>query len=402
MVMVTGLDAVTMLVFAVKDVLVAPCEMVTLAGTVTTPGLLLERETRTPPFGAGPLSVTVPIEGVGPTKVRGLSVSEVRVGPAGGCGVTFREAVCITPELAAEIVTAAALAVVMVETWKAAPIDPAATVTLAGTVATEVLLLDKEKTMPPLGAGLLRVICPVEGFPPLTLVGLSVSENEIGPGGGCGVTVRGAVCVKPELEAEIVTVVELAVVMVGTWKTAPIDPAATVTLAGTVANEVSLLDKEKMAPPLGAGLLSAICPVEAFPPLTLVGLSVSENGIGPGGGWGVTVREAVCVTPELAAEIVTVVELAVVMVDTWKTAPIDPAATVTLAGTVATEVLLLDKEKTVPPLGAGLLRVICPVEDFPPLTLAGFSVSENGVEEDCGEDGEGVLTGAAAPPHEYE
>jgi hypothetical protein len=173
-----------MLVVAVKDALVAPAGMVTLEGTAATAGLLLERETRAPPLGAGPLSITVPIEGVGPTKVLGLSVSEVRLGPDGGCGVTVREAVCVTPELAAEIVTVIELAVVMVDTWKTAPVDPAATVTLAGTVAIEVLLLDKEKTVPPLGAGPLRVICPVDGLPPLTLVGLSLSENKVGE--GCG------------------------------------------------------------------------------------------------------------------------------------------------------------------------------------------------------------------------
>src|SRR5437870_3430022 len=103
--------------------------MVTLGGTAATAGLLLERETRVPPLGAGPLSVTGPVEGVAPTKVVGLSVSEVRVGPDGGWGVTVREAVCVTPELAAEIVTVVELAVVMVDTWKTAPIDPAATVT---------------------------------------------------------------------------------------------------------------------------------------------------------------------------------------------------------------------------------------------------------------------------------
>ena len=83
------------------------------------------------------------------------------------------------------------------------------------------------------------------------------------------------------------------------------------------------------------------------------------------------------------------------MVNTWNAAIVDPAAIVTLAWTVATDVLLLDKEKTAPPLGAGPLRVICPVELLPPLTLLGLSLSENEV-------GEEVPTGAAAPPHEYE
>lgn len=82
-----------MLVLAVKDAPVAPAPMVTLAGTETTAGLLLERETRAPPPGALPLSVTAPEEDNPPTTGLGLKVSEVRVGPDGGCGVTVSEAV---------------------------------------------------------------------------------------------------------------------------------------------------------------------------------------------------------------------------------------------------------------------------------------------------------------------
>ena len=109
-----------------------------------------------------------------------------------------------------------------------------------------------------------------------------------------------------------------------------------------------------------------------------LGLKESEVRVGPpGGGWGVTVSEAVCAKPELEAEIVTVVELDVALVDTGNAAIVNPAAMLTLGGTVATEVLLLDKEKTAPPLGAGALRMISPVEVFPPFTLVGFNVSEN-------------------------
>jgi hypothetical protein len=87
------------------------------------------------------------------------------------------------------------------------------------------------------------------------------------------------------------------------------------------------------------------------------------------------------------------------LVDTGNAAIVNPAAMLTLAGTVAREVLLLDKEKTAPPPGAGALRMISPVEAFPPLTLVGFNVSENEAGEVCCE---GELPGAAAPPHEYE
>jgi hypothetical protein len=178
---VTFVGAVTMLVFAVKDALVFPNGMVTLAGTAATPGLLLERETRAPPLGAGPLSVTAPEEEDPPTTGLGLKESEVRVGPpGGGWGVTVSEAVCVEAELEAEIVTVVEFAEVMVDTGNTAIVDPAAMLTLGGTVATDVLLLDKEKTAPPLGAGALRMISPVEVFPPFTLVGFNVSENEIG------------------------------------------------------------------------------------------------------------------------------------------------------------------------------------------------------------------------------
>jgi len=60
---VTGVDAVTLLVLTVKVALLAPAATVTLAGTVAAAVLSLIRETAAPPVGAGPLSVTVPVEG---------------------------------------------------------------------------------------------------------------------------------------------------------------------------------------------------------------------------------------------------------------------------------------------------------------------------------------------------
>ena len=59
-----------------------------------------------------------------------------------------------------------------------------------------------------------------------------------------------------------------------------------------------------------------------------------------------------------------------------KLALVAPAATVTLAGTVATPVLLLDRLTTAPPLGAAALSVTVPVDELPPVTLDGLSVSE--------------------------
>src|SRR5258708_23983846 len=78
-------------------------------------------------------------------------------------------------------------------TLKVALVAPAGTITLEGTLAA-LLLLESATCAPPAGAGPLSVTVPVEGVPPITPVGLSVSEESVGRGGG--VTVRVMVVVR--------------------------------------------------------------------------------------------------------------------------------------------------------------------------------------------------------------
>src|SRR5256886_17607368 len=66
------------------------------------------------------------------------------------------------------------------------------------------------------------------------------------------------------VDAETVLVLTANVVLVA--------PAATVTLEGTVATDVSLLESATCAPPDGAGPLGVTVPVEQSPPVTVVGL----------------------------------------------------------------------------------------------------------------------------------
>ena len=71
-------DTSTIEVFTVKVTLVLPAATVTLAGTLAAP-LLLERVTCAPPAGAGPLSVTVPVEDCEPPMALvGFNISEGR------------------------------------------------------------------------------------------------------------------------------------------------------------------------------------------------------------------------------------------------------------------------------------------------------------------------------------
>src|SRR4029077_15423860 len=84
---------------------------------------------------------------------------------------------------------------------------------------------------------------------------------------------------------------------------------------------------------------------------------------------------------------VTVVDAATALVLTVNVALVAPATIVTLDGTVAAAVLLLEIATVAPPAGAAPLSVTVPVEEFPPITVVGFSESEEretdaGAEED--------------------
>ena len=72
---------------------------------------------------------------------------------------------------------------------------------------------------------------------------------------------------------------------------------------------------------------------------------------------------------------VTVVDAATALVLTGNVALVAPAGTGTVEGTLAAP-LLLESATCAPPAGAGPLNVTVPVEEFPPVTLVGFSETE--------------------------
>ncbi len=258
---------------------------------------------------------------------------------------------------------------VFVVTVNVAVVAPAATVTLAGTVAADVLLLDKVTTVPAEGAGPVKVTVPVEEVPPVTLEGLSASEVRAGRS-----TVKVAVLVVPLSTAEIVTEVLADTGVVVIVNVAVVAPAATVTLAGNVAADVLLPDSVTRAPPEGAAPFKVTVPVEDAPPSGLLGLSETEEGVAA-----LTVKVAVLVVPLSTAEIVTEVLAGTGVVVIVNVAVVAPAATVTLAGNVAADVLLLDSVTRAPPEGAAPFKVTVPVEDAPPTGLLGLNETDERV-----------------------
>src|SRR5687768_681906 len=158
---------------------------------------------------------------------------------------------------------------------KVALLDPAGTVTLAGTRATGFVLVSGTTT-PPAGALAVRVTLPVELLqPPANDPGVRVRADTAGSS-----TASSAVRVNPRREAETVTVFAEETGLVVTVKVAEDAPWATVTLAGTDATAGSELERFTGVPPAGAGRSRTTVPVEVFEPVTVVGASESPASSG--------------------------------------------------------------------------------------------------------------------------
>jgi len=90
--MVTEVELDTGFVVTVKVALVLPLDTVTLPATLATEVLLLDNDTTTPPLGAGPSSVTLPVETLPPVTVEGFRETDDSAG-----SLTVRVEVLVTP-----------------------------------------------------------------------------------------------------------------------------------------------------------------------------------------------------------------------------------------------------------------------------------------------------------------
>jgi len=260
---------------------VAPDAIVRFVGS-TALALFDDRATTTPPEGAGPTSVTVPIEEDPPITDGGVNVKL-----AGTSGLIVRtdetEVIPIAAVIVAEVT--AATPDVVIENW--AVVAPSATVTLDGVCALAFT------TTPPAGAGPVSVTVPVGEVPLGTELGEIVSCV-----GTAGTTVKVAVAEMLSKLAVIVGAVLVGTATVTTENVAVVAPAGTVTLVGGTALG-SLEVKVTTVPAANAGLLRVTVPVEDVPPVTEVGDRVKLVGAG-----GVTVSVAVAEAP-LAVAVIT-------------------------------------------------------------------------------------------------
>jgi len=334
---------VTPVVVTVKVAVVAPAGTLTVAGTVAE-AVSEPRLTERPLVGAAELIVSVAVELTPPSTVVGFRVRAVAVG-----AVIASTVVGEVPFAVAVMVDVPFVATATVVTLNVAVVAPPATDTDAGTV-TAALLEVNVTVKPAVGATEPSVTVPVEPSPPTTVVGLTETDATVG-----AVTARVVVaeCVpKLVVVAVIVSLSFAATATVVTVNVVLLEPAGTVTDAGTVAFLLLDVRATGSAPPVETAPTSVTVPVEELPPATDVGVTDTADTNG-----GHTVALTVAFDPPLVAVIVTLVEGVTHTVLTTNCTLVLPAGTVTDAGTVASPVLDEANVAMKPPAGAGFARV---------------------------------------------
>jgi hypothetical protein len=328
----------------VKLAVVDPVATVTEAGTVTAE-LLLAGLTVIPPLGAAAFRVTEQLSVPAPVIDPLAHVSALNTGT-------------LVPSCSATVLATLLALAVSVTVWavltedavavKLAVVDPAATVTEAGTVTAE-LPLARLSANPPVAAAALNVA-----------VQLSVPAPVIDPLTHVSALNTGALALN--CSAKVLATLLALAVSVTAWvvltevtvavKLAVVDPAATVTEAGTLTAEL-LLAMLSANPPLGAAAFNVAVqlsvPAPVIDPLTHVS-ALSTGALAP--------NCSAKVFATLFALAVSVTVWAVLTEDTVavKLAAVAPAGTVTLAGAV-TAVALLVRLTARPPVAAAALSV---------------------------------------------
>ena len=292
--------------------------------------------------------------------------------------MTVSVAVLLTPPKLPPTVTDVAALTPVVVMPKLALVAPAATVTLVGTPATVVLLLDSVTTAPPVGAAEVRVTVPVLTScrrRPSSGSRLTADRLATGGGGGapCGVTRR-------EAENEPATPAELTARtrQKSCWAGRPPIVACDTLTVWLVVSVVKLLEVDIWIRYVAA--FATLLQSNRIGCATLArsaGLTrLGVPGVGGGAAPRVTVRPTDLLALPRKAVMVTGVFAVTVDVVTVKPAEVAPAGTFTTGWGLATR-LLVESVTDAPPAGAGPLRSTVPDTLLPPTTVDEASVTDD-------------------------
>src|SRR3954449_5926859 len=180
-VIVTVVLALTGLVVTGNALLALPLLMTRSAGTWTSAGLLVESCTFAP-SGVAAVNVIVPVAGLPPVSVFGMTETAVSDGPAGRAALTERFAERGVLPTHAVIWTIVSGAAAFVAIGKVADCAPGGTVICAGTLATFGSELNRSTVVAP-GSGNASVTVPVAVAPSRTIEG-SIDRDEMLPAAG--------------------------------------------------------------------------------------------------------------------------------------------------------------------------------------------------------------------------
>jgi len=332
---------------AVNVAVVAPDATVTLAGTIRAAGALLASETLAPPLPAAFEIVTVQLAAPEDARLVLAHCSDVIVVDTvtdNPVETLDAPTVAVTVTLWSEV-TAAAVAV------NVAVVAPELTVTDAGTVTAAATLLDSETVVPALGAAAASVTVQVvaaEGA--RTLLAHCTPDRDVGP----KIVNTWALLDAPS-EAVNVAVRSDVTNPAFAVNVAVAAPEATVTDAGTIKMEGTLLDNVTLAPSAPAAFEIVTVHTVELAEARLALAHCSEVIVVPAAA--VTVSAADALDPPAVAVTVTFWSDVTAPAVAVNVAVVAPAGTVTNAGTDNAVAALLASATLAPPLPAALEMV---------------------------------------------
>ena len=348
---------------AVKVADVAPAGTLTAVGTVSAAVLLeSEKDSETGAAVAG-VTVQVAVEALAMSCVPDVAGRAQVIPESGTAGTTVRLAGCATPLEAAVIVTAWLLVTAEVEAVSVAEVAPDGTFTVAGT-PTAALLEVIEIAAPPVGAGPESVSVQTLESPPARVAGAHAIEDTVGA------------CTAREAPAEVLlyVAVRVAVTLLATGeliteKEPELAPAGMFIVPGKEALAV-LLARLIAIPPVGAGPDKDTLQVLDVPPVTDVGVQISEDTII---GW--MVIAALTDAPLKVAVMAATVTLDTCGVAIVNDPEIDPAGTVRIVG-IAAKAVFPARVTAAPAAGAGPDNTTVHVLEAPLVTVPGVQATD--------------------------